>query len=280
MDSGGQSATSYKKYLAKRVSSLLVPFVLFVGVTYLYWLAIESRFREFDIGPMWFLLALFAAEIITETVKRFFESASNRLLLLLTITLYLIFSTILTSSPSIELSWLRRISYATSFYLLGLIMSDFVSIYSCNAKHISVGCLVIVFITSIVLVVLDYITGTITLETITLKTLFYFSKGFVCSVFMYMLCLKISDNVPDIVAWMGKYSIIIMCTHEQIKRVVIQFVSSLCNQSADTIRNNIMYGIVIAMIVILINIPIAVIIIKVAEKMKKTKLSFVFDFIR
>lgn len=170
----------------------------------------------------------------------------------------------LTISPSIELSWLRRISYATSFYLLGLIMSDFVSIYSCNAKHISVVCLVIVFIASIVLVVLDYITGTITL-----KTLFYFSKGFVCSVFMYMLCLKISDNVPDIVAWMGKYSIIIMCTHEQIKRVVIKLVSSLCNQSADTIGNNIMYGIVIAMIVILINIPIAVIIIKVAEKMKK-----------
>ncbi len=52
----------FKEFLVKRLKSLIVPFILFRLILVVYWLLVERRFRELDMGPIWFLPALFAAE--------------------------------------------------------------------------------------------------------------------------------------------------------------------------------------------------------------------------
>lgn len=55
----------FKEFLVKRLKSLIVPFIFFRLILVVWWLIAERRFRELDMGPIWFLPALFAAEIIS-----------------------------------------------------------------------------------------------------------------------------------------------------------------------------------------------------------------------
>lgn len=60
--------------------------------------------------------------------------------------------------------------------------------------------------------------------------------------------------------FLGKNSIIIMCIHEPIRRIVIKAFSILIRVDVVTIRNNVFYSILVCMIVILIVCPACIII--------------------
>lgn len=55
-------------FIRKKCESLIVPLLIFLPSTYIYWLIVERYFREFGIGPMWFLPVLFFAEIVAEII--------------------------------------------------------------------------------------------------------------------------------------------------------------------------------------------------------------------
>lgn len=61
--SQSNSTSSFSVFLQKRIKTLLWPFVFFRIVLVLYWIVVESHFRELDLGPIWFLIVLFVAEI-------------------------------------------------------------------------------------------------------------------------------------------------------------------------------------------------------------------------
>ena len=48
-----------RKFLLKRTKSILWPFILFRLLLFIYWIVIESHFRDFDMGPIWFLIILY-----------------------------------------------------------------------------------------------------------------------------------------------------------------------------------------------------------------------------
>lgn len=74
---------NWKNFLIKKFLSLIVPYVLFILLTYLYWSVIESHFREFDEGPLWFLLVLFVSEIIVKLLSPLLVYKIGRILCLL-----------------------------------------------------------------------------------------------------------------------------------------------------------------------------------------------------
>lgn len=45
----------FKEFLVKRLKSLIVPFIFFRLILVVWWLIAERRFRELDMGPIWFL---------------------------------------------------------------------------------------------------------------------------------------------------------------------------------------------------------------------------------
>ena len=52
-------------YLTRKSKTLLWPFILFRVLLVGYWYVVESKFRELDLGPIWFLLVLYLVEVIT-----------------------------------------------------------------------------------------------------------------------------------------------------------------------------------------------------------------------
>lgn len=54
----------FQKFLLKRTKSILWPFILFRLLLFIYWIVIESHFRDFDMGPIWFLIILYLAELV------------------------------------------------------------------------------------------------------------------------------------------------------------------------------------------------------------------------
>ena len=56
------------RFIRKKCESFIVPLLEFLLITFLYWIIVERHFREFGIGPMWFLPALFFAEVVAEII--------------------------------------------------------------------------------------------------------------------------------------------------------------------------------------------------------------------
>lgn len=54
----------------KKVINFVVPFILFLGVQFVFWILVDHNYHAFNMGPIWFLLGLFGVEIIAvATIK-------------------------------------------------------------------------------------------------------------------------------------------------------------------------------------------------------------------
>lgn len=75
----------------------------------------------------------------------------------------------------------------------------------------------------------------------------------------FILCCKMFVSIKFI-HWLGKNSIIIMCAHEPLKRLIIKVFSMAIGQETETIRQSLPISIVITLIIILLMIPLVVLI--------------------
>lgn len=116
----------WKTFILKKIQAFLVPLAIFQSITYLYWLVIESRFREFDFGPMWFLIALFVAEVVSELIVDFSGFLGAAIAAVVSVVgLYL---TSMIVEPATLLAWFPRCMGATLFFLIGVLVSKFIPV--------------------------------------------------------------------------------------------------------------------------------------------------------
>lgn len=98
------------------------------------------------------------------------------------------------------------------------------------------------------------------------------------SAFIYCLAMQIREN--RFLEHIGRYSIIILCTHEPIKRAVIQVLSIVSRVPGETLRNNILIGFTIAVAVLLIELIVIQIVKYVADILRKTKFECFVAFVK
>ena len=48
----------------KKLINFVVPFILFLGVQFVFWILVDHNYHAFNMGPIWFLLGIFGVEII------------------------------------------------------------------------------------------------------------------------------------------------------------------------------------------------------------------------
>lgn len=110
------------EYFNKKFYALIIPLIIFLSLTFIYWFIIERNYREFDIGPMWFLPILFTVCISTEFLLM--KSPNVKMIVLLCIFFICLF---LYCTNKIEYSsftaWICRYLGATIFYLCGILTS-------------------------------------------------------------------------------------------------------------------------------------------------------------
>lgn len=95
-------------------------------------------------------------------------------------------------------------------------------------------------------------------------------------------CLGISAIIEKNKAleYFGKNSLIIMCTHEPVKRAIIQVASILTYTSSELIRNNILFGFIISIFVILMEVVVIEILRLLSRITKGRKFHIFFEYIK
>lgn len=274
----GMKQNKYKKteYISRKFDALIIPLIIFMVLTYLYWLIIEHHFREFSMGPMWFLPILFTAEIAIELL---IMRKPNIVTLaaggaLSGVLLYLTQSFEVASI----MAWIPRCFGAAMFYMIGMMVSYVLSVKEIMRKdRREINCaMIILFVLS---VTISQINGRVDLYNLMFGNyVLYIIAALTGSGAIYCISVLIGNNV--FFEYLGRYSIIILCTHEQIKRAVIMIAGRIIGVSHEELRNQIFAGLIISAIVLLIDLVVIQICRFIADKIRETKLERIVRFIR
>ena len=267
--------------IIKRVKNLLIPYVFFSIVSFLYWWLIESHFRpvhdkpifsgimgEFSIpiqqfinifvsicsgsafiynSPLWFLTCLFTSIVLYTLIKRY----SGRYSLLLCCLCAVLYYSLEFLSPRLPLCF--EIALPTLPLLwLGDWAYKKIEVASCS-KDICMSiisliiCITVVFVFHPTVDMMEHDMG-------------IWWQFYLCSVTMIVLLLLSGKMLLPFelgkLQWLGRNSLIIMCIHGPIYRIVLYAISFLVKQDVSVIRHSFFMSSCVVLLVVVIIIPI------------------------
>lgn len=270
------AALNYSKVFSvgKKVKSLLQPYLLFSILSFIYWTLIEYRFRPSHSYPifgglwsdldvrlqqlinlflcidipsetflynavLWFIPCLFVATLIYEQIKKHGCGAWGALLC---IAFYILFN---------FLQWNLPFCLNRAFLYVPVIwFGDFLYIKLCNFlnKDKSLICLLGVFL--LFGAYMSYM---------------YMPAGWGCILFyvtaltgiyvVFVFCKWARTWENGIFQYLGRASLIIMCIHEPIKRIILQALKALIGQDLELLRKDMTFCLLAMLLTIAICIP-------------------------
>lgn len=266
----------FRDFVVKRIKTILVPFIFFHVSLILYWIVVESHFRDLDLGPIWFLLALFCVEVLVSCVgKKYLLNIFYAVFFaVLSFSCYYVFQRNLSF-----LEWLLRIVNGISWYLIGCLgglISKYIRLMNFNYKIIILLLLLIVSIT------ISAINPGVSLWSNNYGKCYilYIWGGIVGSLLIILFC-KWFLSRSRVFEFFGRNTIIVLATHEPIKRVIlkcIEFVSG-GGITIDELQMHIFSSVVVSFIVLLVEVYV----IKVFRLIKKKSpgcIKYVLNFVR
>lgn len=230
-----------KTFAIKKASSLLIPYVVFGVSQYLFWLLIKGHSVEplkhlFWIntdglaiaGAIWFLTALFVADIIFFLLD---NSVQNRLFLTVIITVLSIIGNLLPTIWQIRLPFgIDSALVGLGFYYVGNILhtyKDNVCIhYALNLKGWMV--LILIFVDSILI----KCNGTTNMRTGQYSNIFLFwINAIVMSILLIsiskLLCNVLAIIIITLLKMIGRQGIVYVCLNQFIITVIQELLSKL-----------------------------------------------------
>ena len=260
--------------LVKRVRQILIPYLIFGVLSFIYWRFAEMRFRplpeNFDANmhfldlfwqterfrfnvPLWFLPCLLIVQTVGAVVFRFIKN--QKVLIATVISWVLIANGIHVSSTAM---WVNESFYAFPFFALGYLIGKerYIKMEAClSRKHD--------WLYSILAV-----TGLLTVWFLSTRNDMMsssYSNGYgafflialVCIMCLFALLEKIrSGKIISILTWLGVNSLIIMCLHEPLKRIIIVVFSKLLGMETEAVRESIVWSILMSCLIIVILVPL------------------------
>lgn len=241
-------------YLVKKTKNLLWSFALFRILLVIYWLLIESKFRELDLGPIWFLLVLYLVEILTFPITSTFRKLKGLSLFVLSFSFLFLVVRNYTS-----FGWLLMWCNASVWFVLGMLMKGieekFVGSYS-KQKSISL-CLLLGVISAFA----PMLNGNVSIfSSVTNNFVLYITFGIVGTVMVGVVCrtLVLHNKVLE---YLGIYSIIILAIHEPIKRILMKAMMIGGDKigyviTKESFSENYLLGIVLCLMVLACCVPV------------------------
>lgn len=271
----------YVKLVTKKARGLIMPYAVFIMLNFLYWLVVERHFRSFDQGPLWYLPVLLIVECVAAAVIVWIENRKelfNICMVVLGMGLMCIGILAGTFEYQGVIGWIIRCYNGIVWYYAGFWMVRHVKQWIetiPNRKNSWI--LIVVFL--ILSILLGCNNGRVDMYGNIFNNIFlYIGAAFVGIFFCMGLSAFMRKN--RIIEYLGKNSLIILCTHEPIKRAIIQIGSMLSKMPAETIRNNIWLGVVIAMIIAIIEVAVIEIFRFLSRSTKGKKIHFLFEYIK
>lgn len=272
--------------LKKKAKSLLVPYFVFSFICFVYWALVESRFRPMhDVAifgdginlnvklqqfaniftaincrsafvyniVLWFLPCLFMAELLYSKIK------GTKVEWVIDVLCIVVCYVVVSSSNG--LPWclgeaviaVPLLSLGNRFYQPLMKVLKKRTIY---AMVIGVICLLaFIFIFLLLNPHTDMAHNVIPKEFYLMAIL-----GSLCVVILSLEIDRFAIRGGQYLAYLGRNSLIIMCVHEPLKRIILVVLSKVVSMPIDVIRDEIAMSIVATLIVVAVCIPITEII--------------------
>lgn len=259
-----------ENFIKNKINTILIPYFSFSLLSYIYWFLIERKIRSQEVSLMhafsnifiarpgsenyifnvslWFLPTIF----ILQLLMYFFTKTKNyNRYLVKSIMFTLILGYISSNYLEINLPWGGNIVLIVlPLFLFGYLLSIHIdkveSINIINLKSF------MIFI-CILIIISKYLSIDLNNLKVSNYILFIFTSilGFIV---VYILSNIIKS---ELITYLGKNSLTILCIHEPIKRIVIMVASKITNISAQSMRTNYM-GIGMLGIILIIIMTISV----------------------
>ena len=212
----------FQKFLLKRTKSILWPFILFRFLLFIYWIVIESHFRSFDMGPIWFLIILYLAELVAYPI--FYNKKSNSfwIVSVCCFVAVLWFTLKLVLQANFLLSWFLRFLNALMWYIFGYVCG----IVEHGIRMVSLAFKQKMVLTSILLllsIAIGYLNPGVSMWSNSCGNsyLFFMLGGIIGSIWLGFVCkwFVIRNTFLQL---LGQNTIIILAVHEPIKRIILK----------------------------------------------------------
>lgn len=177
------------------------------------------------------------------------------------------------------MAWIPRCLGALTFYFFGVAVSEYASIKEIKNKVSGAVLICVVGALAVLSVILSQVNGRIDLHYLLFGNMvLYLICAIIGSCLIYGISILIETCKP--LEYLGRYSIIILCTHEQVKRALIQILSITLKTPSEELRNHIIYGFLISMIIVFIEAGVVMLVVKIGNHLKRTRAKWLVAFIK
>lgn len=266
-----------KSFFKKKFQGLIVPYFVFALLTFIYWVVIErylrassgisvgQQFLEIFISQggdesheynvvLWFLPCLFMMEIIFDWIYKKFKKNKG---MLVSMILFSTIGYVLSKFCPIRLPWsLDTMCVAIPFYAMGFFVAPHLDKVNSNIIRYKWGYAAILTIISGIIAV-TYGGSNLNNNTYSNYILFYF-VGVIGILFMIVLSNLVGERKS--ILFLGTNTLILMCIHEPLKRILLIIVSKLSRIRVDVLRSNIITILIVTIILLGIMYPAIIII--------------------
>lgn len=241
--------------LKRRIQTIVVPYFLFGLLVLVYWQFIERRFRDSDMSfgnavlgllsgqydylefniHLWFLPCFF---VVVVTFNVLVNIGGKKVAYVVSALMSVIFA--LASLPGVF--WgIDRVFKYIGFYAVGCYLSD-----RNLSKYVGEQMKLVQGLVAIGLLIFNFVLAYFSL---TIGAMWFVTA--VIGVFgMTMVSMLI--NKSRILQYFGRISLIILCIHGPIYRIVVKLISVLVHMSTDALRNNFVLVIVVVVITMVV----------------------------
>ena len=259
-----------EQYVRKKAKSILLPYLFWSIVSFLYWVLIERNLRTQNLNPiipatniliarggednyifnvaLWFLPCLFVTEVMFHFLKK---RIKNIKILSIIILFFSILGYIYSKLNFIRLPFCLDITLiAIGFYFLGYLWKQKIEIAFKQFNNKIWKSYIIIGVMTIVTVVVSQINYGMSMNSLKFNNYFF---TYIASISGCLVIYIISNiiNKNRMLQFLGRNTLIIMCIHEPIKRILIEIIHRVTNISTEILRNNI-FGIIFITVILLI----------------------------
>ena len=238
--------------IKRRIQTIVVPYFSFGLLVLLYWQVIERRFRNSDMSFMDSLLGLFSGcydnldfDVHLWFLPCFFVTVAlfNILVNLggrkIAYVVSALMSLIYVVLPMPELPWgINRVFKYIGFYAVGVFLAG----RETKIADRNVG-------TGVAAVVLLTVNFFLSLYNLTTGPM-WFVTALIGVTAMILISQFINEN--KILQYFGRISLIVLCIHGPVYRIVVKIVSIPLHMGTDAVRENILLAMIVVVITMII----------------------------
>lgn len=272
-----------EKFTKSKLKKILIPYLVFASISFLYWVLIERHMREQDISPikagmniflarggdsnyifnvvLWFLPCLFMTENIFYILERKFTGKTLFFIILSSSFIGFLYPKVtdIRLPFCLDIVFLAIVFYYIGYELRKYIETKFIKKFNKNNLFISIQLLICIAI----IIGFSIFEDGANMNNLKIKYYsIFFLTAIIGSYAIYLIANAIARNriKSDVLKFIGKNSLYIMCVHEPIKRVVLVMMSKAINLQTELMRKDILWIFICLCIVIAVSSFVSLII--------------------